>query len=90
MIKPPNYISTIKPYIPGKPIEELEREIGIRDSIKLASNENPVGPSSKALKFIIDILENSNPSNGINRYPDGSGYHLKKALSERLSVKQDE
>jgi histidinol-phosphate aminotransferase len=90
MIKPPNYISTIKPYIPGKPIEELEREIGIKDSIKLASNENPVGPSSKALKFIIDTLGNSNPSNSINRYPDGSGYHLKKALSERLSVREDE
>jgi histidinol-phosphate aminotransferase len=90
MIKPPNYISTIKPYIPGKPIEELEREIGIKDSIKLASNENPVGPSSKALKFIIDLLGNSNPSNSINRYPDGSGYHLKKALLERLSVSEDE
>jgi histidinol-phosphate aminotransferase len=90
MIKPPHYISTLKPYIPGKPVEELEREIGIRDSIKLASNENPVGPSPKALKAILDSLGDSNPSNSINRYPDGSGYHLKKALSEKLSAKEDE
>ena len=41
MIKPPDYVSAIKPYIPGKPVEELERDLGISDSIKLASNENP-------------------------------------------------
>ncbi|MEW6214268.1 MAG: histidinol-phosphate transaminase [Nitrospirota bacterium] len=85
MIKPPNYISSIKPYIPGKPIEELEREFDIRDSIKLASNENPVGPSPMALKAIIDNLTGSNSSNSLNRYPDGSGYYIKKALSEKLS-----
>jgi histidinol-phosphate aminotransferase len=90
MIKPPDYISDLKPYIPGKPVEELEREIGIKDSIKLASNENPVGPSPKALKALIDYLGNSNTPNSINRYPDGSGYYLKKALSDRLSVGEDE
>lgn len=90
MIKPPEYISKIKPYIPGKPIEELERELGIKDSIKLASNENPVGPSPMALKAIIDSLINSSSSNSLNRYPDGSGYYIKKALSERLSVREDE
>ncbi|MDI6890513.1 MAG: histidinol-phosphate transaminase [Thermodesulfovibrionales bacterium] len=90
MIKPPEYISNIKPYIPGKPIEELERELGIKDSVKLASNENPVGPSPMALKAIVDSLMSSNPSNSINRYPDGSGYCLKMALSERLSVREDE
>lgn len=90
MIKPPDYISNIKPYIPGKPIEELERELGITGSIKLASNENPVGPSPMALKAIIESLKSSNSSNNLNRYPDGSGYYIKKALSEKLSVKEDE
>lgn len=90
MIKPPDYISTLKPYMPGKPIEELEREIGIKGSVKLASNENPVGPSPKALRALIDYIGNSNTSNSINRYPDGSGYYLKKALSDRLSVGENE
>lgn len=90
MLKPPDYISNLNPYIPGKPIEELEREIGIKGSIKLASNENPVGPSPMALKAIIDSLDNSNPSNSINRYPDGSGYYLKRALSERHSISEGE
>jgi len=90
MIKPPDYISNLKPYIPGKPIEELEREIGIKGSIKLASNENPVGPSPMALRAVMDSLKSSNPSNSINRYPDGSGYFLKKALSEKFSVREDE
>lgn len=90
MIRPPEYISTLKPYVPGKPIEELERELGIKDSIKLASNENPVGPSPMALRAIIDTLMNSNPSISINRYPDGSGYCLKKELSKKFSVSEDE
>lgn len=90
MIKPPEYISDIKPYIPGKPIEELERELGIKDSIKLASNENPLGPSVTAVKAVLDLLMSPNPSHSINRYPDGSGYYLKKALSEKLSVRGDE
>jgi histidinol-phosphate aminotransferase len=90
MIKPPPYISNIKPYVPGKPVAELERELGIKDSIKLASNENPLGPSPMALKAISDALSASNRSNGLNRYPDGSGYYLKKALSEKLSVSEEE
>ena len=90
MIKPPDYISDLKPYIPGKPTEELEREVGIKGSIKLASNENPLGPSRLALKAIVDNLTNSNSSNGLNRYPDGSGYYIKKALSGKLSVIEDE
>ncbi len=78
MIKPPSYISDIKPYVPGKPIEELERELGIKDSVKLASNENPLGPSPVALKALLDDLTTSKRSNSLNRYPDGSGYYLKK------------
>jgi histidinol-phosphate aminotransferase len=83
MIKPPDYISGIRPYIPGKPIEELEREIGIKDSIKLASNENPLGPSRLALKAVVENLTSSKSSNSLNRYPDGNGYYIKRALSDK-------
>jgi len=84
MIKPPDYITAMQPYVPGKPIEELERELGIANSIKLASNENPLGPSPEALKAIKDSFSD------LNRYPDGAGYYLKNALSERLSISPDE
>jgi histidinol-phosphate aminotransferase len=90
MIKPPDYISGIKPYVPGKPVEELERELGIKDSVKLASNENPIGPSPMALKALLEDLAGPNRSNSINRYPDGSGYYLKSALAEKLSVGGDD
>lgn len=83
MIKPPEYISAIRPYVPGKPIEELERELGIKDSIKLASNENPLGPSPLAVEALKE------KGTGLNRYPDGGGYYLRKALSEFLAVDMD-
>jgi histidinol-phosphate aminotransferase len=69
-------IERLIPYPPGKPIEELERELGITGSIKLASNENPIGPSPMAVKAIMDNL------NRLNRYPDGSSYYLKEKLSK--------
>ena len=84
MIQPPEYVLGIQPYVPGKPIGELERELGISNSIKLASNENPVGPSPASLKAIKDSISD------INRYPDGAGYYLRKALSDMLSVEEDE
>lgn len=87
MISPPEHVSAIKPYVPGKPIKELERELGIKDSIKLASNENPLGPSQKALKGLQSFIQNGNE---LSRYPDGGGYYLKKALSERLRVDIEE
>lgn len=90
MIRPPQHISDIKPYVPGKPVEELERELGIKGSIKLASNENPIGSSPLAMKAISDTITSSTASTGFNRYPDGSGYYIKKALSEKLSVNEDE
>jgi histidinol-phosphate aminotransferase len=83
-MKVSDYISGLKPYVPGKPIEELEREYGISDSIKLASNENPIGPSPKALEAIMDALRN------LHRYPDGNNYHLKKRLAEKLKISFDE
>jgi len=84
MIQPPDYIRTIQPYVPGKPIEELERELGISHSIKLASNENPLGPSPEAVRAIRDSFDD------LNRYPDGAGYYLKKALAGTLVVGEDE
>jgi histidinol-phosphate aminotransferase len=90
MIKPPQHISDIKPYVPGKPVEELERELGIKDSVKLASNENPIGPSPMAMKTIRGNVIDTSASTSFNRYPDGSGYYIKRALSERLSVHEDE
>lgn len=83
MISAPEYISSIRPYVPGKPIEELERELGIKGSIKLASNENPLGPSPLATEAVRNAL------NSLNRYPDGSGYYLRKELSKRLSVEPE-
>jgi histidinol-phosphate aminotransferase len=75
----PDYISAIAPYVPGKPIETLEREYGIRDSIKLASNENPLGPSPKAIEAAQACLAK------LNRYPDGAGHALLQRLSDHLS-----
>lgn len=76
----PDWIRTLTPYPPGKPIEEVEREYGIRDSIKIASNENPLGPSPKALEAIRGALER------LHRYPEGNCYYLRQALAARLGV----
>ena len=76
----PDSILSIKPYKPGKPLEELEREYGIDRSIKLASNENPLGPSPMAVKAIQEAVGK------LNRYPDGSGHDLIQKISEHLGV----
>jgi len=73
-------IKNIIPYVPGKPIEELEREFGISGSIKLASNENPLGPSPKAIAAIKKAVD------GLSRYPDGSGFYLSQALAKKYGV----
>jgi histidinol-phosphate aminotransferase len=73
-------IEALVPYPPGKPIQELERELGIKGSIKLASNENPLGPSPKAVEAVSRSLSS------LNRYPDGSCYYLREKLSARLGV----
>jgi histidinol-phosphate aminotransferase len=70
----------LAPYQPGKPIEELEREYGVTNAIKLASNENPLGPSPKALDAARSALAE------LARYPDGNGFTLKRALAKRLGV----
>lgn len=70
----------LNPYVPGKPISELERELGIRDSIKLASNENPLGPGPKARAAVATAIAN------LSRYPDGGGFELRRALAARHGV----
>ena len=79
-LKVPEYINNIEPYEPGKPIEELERELGIHDSVKLASNENPLGPSPLALQALSDAIPK------LHRYPDGAGYKLLRRLAAHLNV----
>lgn len=73
-------VQQLIPYKAGKPIEELERELGLTQIIKLASNENPLGPSPKALAAIQHALPE------LALYPDGSGFHLKKALAKKYAV----
>ncbi len=80
----PENIDAIVPYPPGKPLEELEREYGISNSIKLASNENAWGPSPKAVAAIGQSLQ------GLHRYPDGSSFYLTEALSGWLGAGMDE
>jgi histidinol-phosphate aminotransferase len=73
-------VRALSPYLPGKPISELERELGIRDIVKLASNENPLGPSPKALEAVRRVLPE------LHLYPDGGGFELKSALAAKLGV----
>ncbi len=70
-------VQQLTPYQPGKPVEELERELGISNSIKLASNENPLGPSPAALEAITQL------SSTINYYPDGGGFALSHKLAQK-------
>ena len=83
-LKVSDNIRKLVPYPPGKPIEELEREYGISGSIKLASNENALGPSPKALAAISAALGK------LHRYPDGSNYYLGHRLAEKLEVAPEE
>lgn len=73
-------IGELKPYVPGKPLSELERELGLSRSIKLASNENPLGASPRVTQAIEAALPE------LARYPDGGGYQLRQALAERHGV----
>ncbi|HRJ53551.1 MAG TPA: histidinol-phosphate transaminase [Candidatus Thiothrix moscowensis] len=73
-------VQKLHPYQPGKPIEELERELGITNILKLASNENPLGASPKAQVAL------ANPLKTLELYPDGSGYQLKAAIAQKLGL----
>jgi len=76
-------LEQVTPYKPGKPIDEVKRELGLENVIKLASNENPIGPSARVIKALAEGAKD------VNRYPDGGCFYLRKALSEKLSVPGD-
>ncbi|MDI6792972.1 MAG: histidinol-phosphate transaminase [bacterium] len=82
-LKPRPNVLKVQLYEPGKPVSEVTRELGLTDVVKLASNENPWGPSPKALSALKGSLAD------INRYPDGGGFYLKEALSAKLGVDPD-
>ena len=73
-------VLNLTPYVPGKPIEEVKRELGIDDIVKLASNENPLGPSPKALAAMKAALDN------VALYPEGSCFELRQSLAKHLGV----
>lgn len=80
----PTRIQAIVPYPPGKPMDELEREYGVTNAIKLASNENPWGPSPRAVAAIEAMLHN------LHRYPDGSSYCLSEAVARWIGADSSE
>lgn len=79
-------VQELRAYQPGKPIDELAREFGLKadDIVKLASNENPMGPSQKALDAIQSEFKD------LTRYPDGNGFELKRVLSKKLNVTHEQ
>jgi len=77
-------LNAIKAYVPGKPIDEVQREYGLKDVIKLASNENPLGASPKALAAMKKSLSR------INSYPDGQSHNLLEALAEHLRIRPEQ
>lgn len=83
-ITPKPNILKVKPYIPGKPIDEVKRELGLKSVIKLASNENPYGPSRRVLRAMSAAI------GGVNRYPDGACFYLRQEIAERLKVAQEQ
>lgn len=83
-IQVPPYVQAINPYVPGKPIQEVERELGLAGTIKMASNENPLGPSPKAVAAVRAFLGE------LNIYPEGSGYYLCSALAAHFGVRAEQ
>lgn len=74
------HVLRVEPYVPGKPIEEVKRELGLKQVIKLASNENPFAPSPKVLQAINAEAKN------LNRYPDGHSFYLRQEIAKRLKI----
>src|SRR5262245_10032597 len=75
-----SHIRDLKAHRPGKPIEELERELGIKGAIKLASNESPIAPSPRVIAALADAAAS------LNRYPDGSCFNIRKRLASHLGI----
>lgn len=80
----PSYVQRLVPYVPGKPVEELERELGIENAVKLASNESPLGPSPEVVRAI------GQAATELHRYPDASTHWLRHELAAHLDRKPDE
>jgi histidinol-phosphate aminotransferase len=82
-VRPQRGLEAVRPYVPGKPIEEVIREQGVDDVVKLASNENPLGVSPKALSAMREALEH------VNLYPDSASHDLRAAIAERFGLSID-
>lgn len=80
-MKIPEYIKNLKPYVPGRPIEEIQKEYGLKTIHKIASNENPLGPSPKAVEAMLSV------AGGLNRYPDIGAMELRGKIAEKFNVK---
>ncbi len=78
------HLKNAYPYPPGRPIEEVQREYGLKSVVKLASNENPLGPSPKAVKAMKRAAKES------HLYPDGGGYYLRRALAEKHMIQPEQ
>jgi histidinol-phosphate aminotransferase len=81
IITSPEYIKNLKPYVPGKPIEEIQKEFGLKEIYKIASNENPLGPSPKAVEAMM------NNTSDLNRYPDIGAIELRAKIAGKFNVK---
>jgi histidinol-phosphate aminotransferase len=84
MLKAQSGLDCISAYVPGKPVEEVQREYGLTEVIKLASNENPLGPAPEAVAAIEAALQQ------LNFYPDGQSYYLRQALAAHLDISPDQ
>ncbi|MFA5405373.1 MAG: histidinol-phosphate transaminase [Ignavibacteria bacterium] len=80
-MKIPAYIKNLKPYVPGRPIEEIQKEYNLEKINKLASNENPLGPSPKAIEAMLAV------TSGLNRYPDIGAIELREKISQKFNIK---
>lgn len=83
-VRPQRGLEGIRPYVPGKAIEEVQREYGLTDVVKMASNENPLGPSPRAVAALGEALRR------VNMYPDGDSYILRHALARHLRVEPEQ
>lgn len=83
-VKARKALQNIQPYSPGKPIWEVQRELGLTEVIKLASNENPLGPSPKAIEAVAATLHD------MHRYPDAQAYDLKQAIAGKLGMESEQ
>jgi histidinol-phosphate aminotransferase len=77
-------VKNIKPYVPGKPIEEVERELGIKDAVKMASNENPLGASEAVRRAVTAAIGR------VALYPDANAFYLREALAADLGVAMEQ